>query len=118
MIYWIDAQLPPQLADWLNRTFGVQAIALRDLGLRDAEDERIFQAARQSGVVLVSKDSDFVEMVLRLGVPPQVLWVTCGNVTNRRLKDVFGKVFLRAQNLLATGEVVVEITDGEVASLP
>jgi predicted nuclease of predicted toxin-antitoxin system len=30
MIYWIDAQLPPQLASWLNQTFKVEAYALRD----------------------------------------------------------------------------------------
>jgi predicted nuclease of predicted toxin-antitoxin system len=31
--------LPPQLAIWLNQTFKVEAFALRDLHLRDAEDE-------------------------------------------------------------------------------
>jgi predicted nuclease of predicted toxin-antitoxin system len=67
MIYWIDAQLPPRLASWLSQTFNVQAYALRDLQLRDAEDEQLFQAARREGFVIISKDSDFVEMVLRLG---------------------------------------------------
>ena len=42
MIYWIDAQLPPHLAIWLKQTFNVEAYALRDLSLRDAEDEQIF----------------------------------------------------------------------------
>jgi predicted nuclease of predicted toxin-antitoxin system len=64
MIYWIDAQLPPNLANWLNQTFKVEAYALRDLNLRDAEDEEIFQKARKPGIVIISKDSDFVEMVL------------------------------------------------------
>jgi predicted nuclease of predicted toxin-antitoxin system len=113
MIYWIDAQLPPQLADWLSQTFNVEAYALRDLQLRDAEDEQIFQRARQQGIVIISKDSDFVEMVLRLGAPPQLLWVTCGNVTNRRLQNILIQVFPRAQELLVKGEAVVEITDLE-----
>jgi predicted nuclease of predicted toxin-antitoxin system len=83
--YWLDAQLPPSLAAWLSSSFGVAARALRDMGLRDAEDEDIVQAARVQGeTVIVSKDSDFVNLVLRLGTPPQILWVTCGNVTNRR----------------------------------
>jgi predicted nuclease of predicted toxin-antitoxin system len=113
MIYWIDAQLPPNLASWLTQTFNVEAYALRDLNLRDAEDEQIFQKARQQGIVIISKDSDFVEMVLRLGAPPQLLWVTCGNVTNRRLQSLFTQVFPRAQELLAAGEAVVEIADLE-----
>jgi len=113
MIYWIDAQLPPQVADWLRWTFKVEAYSLRDLGLRDAEDELIFQQAQQTGIVLISKDSDFVEMVLRWGTPPQLLWVTCGNVTNRRLQSLFTLVFPKAQQLLAAGEAIVEITDVE-----
>jgi predicted nuclease of predicted toxin-antitoxin system len=71
MIYWVDAQLPPQLAKWLSDTFKVEAYALRDLNLRDAEDADIFEKARQDGIVIISKDSDFVEMILRLGKRPQ-----------------------------------------------
>ncbi len=111
MIYWIDAQLPPQLAAWLVDTFKVEAFSLRDLELRDAEDEIIFQKARQPGIVIMSKDSDFVELVLRLGAPPQLLWVTCGNVTNRRLQNLLLQVFPRAQELLSTGKDIVELTD-------
>jgi len=111
MIYWIDAQLPPQLAIWLSQTFKVEAYSLRDLDLRDAEDEQIFQQARQQGIVIISKDSDFVDMVLRLGIPPQLLWITCGNFTNRRLQEPLTQVFPKAEKLLATGEAVVEIAD-------
>ncbi len=93
MIFWVDAQLPPQLVSWLSQTYRVEAYALRDLHLRDAEDEQIFQKARHQGIVVISKDSDFVEMVLRLGTPPQLLWVTCGNVTNRRLQNLLTQVF-------------------------
>jgi len=60
---------------------------------------------------LISKDNDFVELVLRLGAPPQLLWVTCGNVTNARLKAVFAKIFPQAQALLAEGRPVIEIAD-------
>jgi predicted nuclease of predicted toxin-antitoxin system len=111
VIYWIDAQLPPLLANWLSETFDVEAYALRDLQLRDAEDLEIFQAARQTNAVIISKDSDFVELVLRMGTPPQLLWLTCGNVTNRRLQALFVQLFPRAQELLSKGEAVVEIAD-------
>ena len=111
MIFWLDAQLPPQLAVWLSQHFGVQAVALRDLGLRDAEDRKIFMAARSAGVVLISKDMDFVDLVQRLGTPPQLLWVTCGNVTNRRLQQVFEATFEQALHALREGSEVVEIAD-------
>ena len=41
MTIWVDAQLPPAIATWITSTFEVTALALRDMGLRDAEDYQI-----------------------------------------------------------------------------
>ena len=41
MTIWVDAQLPPAIANWITSTFGVTALPLRDMGLRDAEDYQI-----------------------------------------------------------------------------
>ncbi len=43
---WIDAHLSPAIATWIDNTFEVTAFALRDIGLRDAEDLEIFAAAK------------------------------------------------------------------------
>lgn len=48
--YWLDAQLPPQLAPWLSATFDVLAYSVGYLGYRDASDDEIFRAAREAGV--------------------------------------------------------------------
>ncbi len=45
MKIWINAQLSPAIAHWIAQTFDVEAIAVRDLGLRDATDREIFDAA-------------------------------------------------------------------------
>ena len=61
MILWIDAQLSPGVARWVPANFPTnQASALRDLGLRDAEDETVFKAARTADAVVLTKDSDFI----------------------------------------------------------
>ena len=109
MKFWVDAQLPPLLAAWLSAQFNVEAFSLRTLGLRDAADAVIFQAAQQPGIVIISKDSDFVELVSRYGTPPQLIWVTCGNVTNRQLQIVFNITFAESLMLLAAGQAMVEI---------
>jgi predicted nuclease of predicted toxin-antitoxin system len=109
MIIWIDAQLPPTLAEWIFATFGVTAVSLRELGLRDAKDIEIFEAAKQPNIVIMSKDSDFVDLVCRLGAPPQILWLTCGNVTNRNLRELLTATLLEAIEQLQQGEIVVEI---------
>lgn len=108
--YWLDAQLPPQLAPWLSQTFEVTAFSASYLGYRDATDDMIFEAAQLARAVVVSKDADFLERVVRLGSPPKLLYVTCGNTTTRRLKEIFLATFEAAQWLLPA-EDVVEIGD-------
>lgn len=44
MKFVVDAQLPPRLATWL-RTKGHHAVALREVGLRDADDPEIWTYA-------------------------------------------------------------------------
>jgi predicted nuclease of predicted toxin-antitoxin system len=111
MTIWIDAQLPPTIAAWVAETFGVVTRPVRDLGLREAKDREIFQAARAAAAVVMTKDADFVELVARLGSPPQILWVTCGNTTNERLRQILSKCLPLALPLLDRGEAVVEIKD-------
>lgn len=107
---WIDAHLSPAMATWITDTFGVNAIALCDLGLRDAEDVEIFEAAKAQGVIFMTKDSDFVDLVDRLGSPPQIIWLTCGNTTNARLREILTSVLPEALKLLRSGEKLVEIS--------
>ncbi len=38
--------LSPAIAFWIEETFGIETFALRDLDLRDAEDEEIFLEAK------------------------------------------------------------------------
>jgi|GEM_PF-1982673 hypothetical protein len=55
MNIWIDAQFPTALASWLNNTFEVNAMALRDLGLRDAKDVEILEAVRVANAVILTQ---------------------------------------------------------------
>lgn len=112
MIVWLDAQLPPSIAAWITATFGIEAHAVRDLGLRNAKDPSIFQSARDVGAVMMTKDSDFVEMLQRLGPPPKVLWITSGNTTNARLRQILAHELPSAIIRLKSGESLVEIGDG------
>ena len=109
---WIDAQLPPALTSWIATRFGVEASNLDAVGLRHAHDARIFAALGEPGNVIVSKDEDFVDMVARLGPPPQVLWITCGNVTNRVLHTLLAAGLPNGLDLLNRGEPIVEIGGG------
>ena len=111
MTLWTDAQLSPALARWITLTFGIQATAVRDLGLRDATDRDIFEAAGKVKAVVLTKDGDFVQLLDRFGPPPQVIWLTCGNTSNAHLRQILVQALPQAVTQLKAGERLVEISD-------
>lgn len=110
MNIWIDAQISPVIATWISSNYSIHAAAVRDLGLRNATDLEIFQAAKHDNAIVMAKDNDFVLLLDRLGPPPQIIWVTCGNTSNARLKEILSKTLSKALMLLKSGENLVEIT--------
>ena len=110
MTIWIDAHLSPAISIWITAPFGISALALRDIGLRDAEDAEIFEAAKAQGIIFITKDSDFVDFVNRFGQPPQIILLTCGNTSNDRLKEILSSKLSEALALLSSGEPLVEIS--------
>jgi predicted nuclease of predicted toxin-antitoxin system len=107
---WIDAQVSPAIAPWMETTFGIEARSVRDLGLRDATDREIFFAAQGAGAVVMTKDGDFVKLQASLGSPPKILWLRCGNTSNARLREILLAAFQKARTLLEGTERLVEIT--------
>ena len=109
MTIWVDAHLSARMARWIAVHFPVTAQPLRELGLRDAEDDDIFAAARAAGVIMLTKDSDFVRLLERHGSPPKILWLTCGNTAEAALQQILERHLSTALNLLEAGEDLVEI---------
>ena len=111
MKIWIDAHVAPVVATWLKTNYEVEAVAVRDLGLLRADDQEIFEAAKEAAACVMTKDRDFCELVHRLGPPPQILWLTCGNTSSDRLRKILAGAFPRVLELLRQGEPLIEITD-------
>ena len=109
MTIWLDAHLSLRIARWMAERFGVTAISLRDLGLREAEDDAIWEAARKAAAVVMTKDADFESRVRRFGPPPNVLWLTCGNTSEPRLKEILEADLEVALEMIRAGEPLVEI---------
>jgi predicted nuclease of predicted toxin-antitoxin system len=112
MTIWIDAQLSPGLAPWISDSFeGIEGKSVRWLGLRDATDRLIWESARQANVVVMTKDRDFVQLLDLYGPLPKVIWVTCGNTSNARMREILTARLQLAVSLLNSGEDLVEISD-------
>src|SRR2546426_3766622 len=94
MTFWIDAQLDPDLAPWLGSRFGVVAKHLVELGLAQAADTALFAAAKKlRDVVILSKDRDFVALSARLGPPPQIIHLRCGNLSTIETQALLARTF-------------------------
>ena len=116
MTIWIDAQLSPSLAQWITDTFRMPAQAIRDLGLREAKDFAIFQAARKANATVLTKDADFPHLLSQHGPPPKVLWLTSGNTSNQNVRRILRSTLASALELLESGEPIVEITGANKTS--
>jgi predicted nuclease of predicted toxin-antitoxin system len=82
MKFIVDAQLPRGLCRWLER-HGHEARHVNDIWDAPATDAQIVDHAEIAGAVLISKDEDFVS--LRLPDRIALLWLRCGNTSNRGL---------------------------------
>ena len=89
----------------------MEAFSLEYLNLDEAEDEAIFAAAREANAVIMTKDEDFLELQKRLGAPPKLIWITCGNTSNAYLRKVLSRTLSDALNALSSGDVLIEISD-------
>ncbi|TDE08839.1 DUF5615 family PIN-like protein [Dyadobacter psychrotolerans] len=105
----LDAHIPPGLALWITSTFNLECYSAVYLNLRDSNDRENFFAAREKNAIVITKDDDFVSLLNRHGAPPKVIWLTCGNTSKNRLREIFEKNLFRAIQLLETTDLV-EIT--------
>ena len=83
---------------------------MRDLNLQAEVDTDLFEKAAKEKVIFISKGKDFAELVQRLGPPPHVIWLTCGNTSEQRLTEVFAEHLESAIEMIERGgEPLVEI---------
>ena len=108
--FWIDAQLPQALAQWIIAE-GARAAHVEELGLLRTPDSEIFAKARTAGAVVVTKDEDFVRLLEAQGAPPQVVWITVGNVRNPTLQALWIRSWHHVLIQLDAGEPLIEIAD-------
>jgi predicted nuclease of predicted toxin-antitoxin system len=113
----LDHPVLAALARWIQeQPSDIQAVAVRDIGLRDASDPEIFAEARAAGAVVMTKDQDFIRLLEVQGPPPQVIWLRLGNSSTMALKQVLSTTLPQAVELLRQGEPCVEIRPRQIGS--
>jgi predicted nuclease of predicted toxin-antitoxin system len=82
-----DENLSPRLVAGLADIYPNSA-HVREKGLRSADDSDVWEFAKSSGFVIVSKDSDFHQRSFLRGHPPKVIWLRIGNCSARFIERV------------------------------
>jgi len=88
----------------------MESFSVGYLGYRDATDAEIFEYARASQAIVMTKDDDFVRLHYQRGSPPKIIWITCGNTSNEHIKKILRDKLPQVLALLNTSDLV-EITD-------
>jgi len=107
LLFVIDAQLPPSLAEAL-RAAGYDAVHVADLGLLTATDRQIWQEVSLRSAVLVTKDRDFSLRRAASDHGPVILWVRAGNAANRTLITQMMRALPEIVGAIERGEAVIE----------
>ena len=102
----IDAQLSPNLAVWITEKFGFECCSAKYLGFDTSNDKTIFEFAKSKNAIVITKDDDFVRLSNIFGSPPKVIWLTCGNTTKARVKEILEMHLLKAFELLNDSDLI------------
>jgi predicted nuclease of predicted toxin-antitoxin system len=108
---WLDTQLSPIIAKWMNEYTGFTVKSSYTLQLHHVTDTAIYNNARATGnVIIISKDADFSELISRLGSPPKLITIKKGNCRSRELWDFIKPNIIKAVDLLISTDIdIIEL---------
>ncbi|GAO40411.1 hypothetical protein SCH01S_48_00700 [Sphingomonas changbaiensis NBRC 104936] len=106
MRFLVDAQLPPGLCAWLQEQGFASEHVTETLG-GQTPDAAIVGYAERHGLILVSKDDDFVTRFPERSY--RLLWFRCGNITNRALSAWLAERWEAIVSKLEDGESLIEV---------
>ena len=104
----VDANLPPALARALTGQ-GYQAEHVMDVGLRESEDDPIWDYALKHQAVIITKDEDFPRLLARPEPTPAVVWLRVGNCRNPVLLSRFLPLLPDVLERIEMGDRLIEV---------
>lgn len=97
MKFLLDQNLSPRLCELL-RDLSADIAHVRQIGLERADDEVVWNYARENGLTVITKDADFNNMAFLFGAPPKIIWIQLGNCST---SDIASLLRARRDDLLA-----------------
>jgi predicted nuclease of predicted toxin-antitoxin system len=82
-----DHNLSPRLLAQLSHLYP-DSTHVYLLGLDQASDQVIWEYARLSDFIVVTKDADYSDLSMLSGYPPKVIWIRRGNCETREIASL------------------------------
>ena len=82
-----DQNLSPSLVQRLTQLYP-QSNHLYLMGLDREDDHIIWEIAKQQNYIIVTKDSDFNELLILKGFPPKIIWIRIGNCSTNAIESL------------------------------
>ncbi|MCO5052963.1 MAG: DUF5615 family PIN-like protein [Verrucomicrobiae bacterium] len=106
MKFVVDAQLPRRLARELTVS-GHDAIHTLELPAANrTQDNDIVALAMRESRIVVTKDNDFVISFLLRGLPPKLLLISTGNISNHDLSRLLASNLTALENAFSKSDFV------------
>lgn len=86
--YLIDVNLPSRFSLWIGEEY--EHVAHINDELKDSE---IWDYAKKNNLTIVTKDTDFSDMIMLNDPPPRVIHIKLGNMRMREFHQTLSKVW-------------------------
>lgn len=96
-----DHNLSPKLIHRLAELFP-NSNRVYHLGLDQVEDRQVWQYAKLHDFTIVTRDSDYHELLILLNFPPKVIWIRRGNCSTHEIENILRAHYPDIQDLTNT----------------
>lgn len=59
-----------------------------DLGMAEAEDTEVWAYAKSNKYIIITRDSDYNDLLMLRGFPPKIIWIRRGNCSTSEIERI------------------------------
>jgi predicted nuclease of predicted toxin-antitoxin system len=106
--FLVDNQLPAAVVHFISRR-GLECEHVDEAGLAQASDSEICRYAAERGLIIVSKDEDFLYRASPPKSQVRLVWVRLDNCRTKALIAALEGIWPRVEARLNAGDRIIEI---------
>lgn len=99
-----DHNLSPRLVSRLADLFP-ESVHVYTLAMDQADDRELWAYAQNNRFTIVTRDSDYNELLVLKGFPPKVIWIRRGNCSTTEIETILRSHFSDIQDLETSSDL-------------